>query len=275
MGPKLTVLLPIKGFQPDMLRQAVESLVQQSEKNFTVLLLCASDAEPVRRTISDLIDERFDIVQCEQTDTLTEQLNRGLNLATTDWIARADADDVNETWRFERQLDYLKSNPQVGVLGTAMQIIDSQGRVIGRRGYPTDHGRIVRTMHQKNGMAHPTVVFRKEAVLSVGGYQNPGQPAQDYDLWSRMIQEQFVFANLAEPTVRYRLHDSSTKSRKQKETIRSTLRIKKQYWRPTMKFQDRLRMALEWLLLWIPSNWVSVLFARLEFRNSIHKDSRQ
>ncbi|MGB7329605.1 MAG: glycosyltransferase, partial [Rubripirellula sp.] len=194
-------------------------------------------------------------------------LNLGLELASTDWIARADADDINEPWRFERQLDYLRSNPTVCVLGSALEIIDSEGQIVGMRSYPTEHARIERTMHRKNAIAHPTVLFRKDAVLSVGGYQNPGQPAQDYDLWSRMMQKRFVFANLIEPTVRYRIHDSSTKSLKLKATIRSTLQIKAAYWKPTMNFQDRVRMTLEGLLLWVPSPWVSALFQRIEYQN--------
>ena len=237
---ELTVLVPIRQIEAELLRESLQSLVDQSLTTMRILLLCTSDSAQIRSVVDEFQDERLEIIPCNTSDAISEQLNRGIELATTDLIARADADDINEPWRLESQVEFLEANPSISVVGSALSIINSDGEKIGTRPYPQSHSDILRSMHLFNAMAHPSVVFRKEAVVKAGGYCFSGRPAQDYELWSRMILQGHRFANLADAGVRYRLHSSSVKSRRQKQTLRSTIEIKRTYWLKTMTLGGRM-----------------------------------
>lgn len=269
---EVTVLVPIRHVEESMLREAIRSLVEQTLSDLRILLLCTFDPGEIQSIVSHFEDDRIEFVPCETSDTITEQLNRGIELATTELIARADADDINEPWRLERQLAFLKSEPSIAVLGTSLSVINSKGDVIGSRAYPTQHSEIVRSMHFHNSMAHPSIVFRKDAVTQSGSYQYSGRPAQDYELWSRMIQQGIKFANLPEAGVQYRLHGSSVKSSRQKQTLRSTIDIKRTYWLKTMTLGARLRFWLEHTLLIIPVGLVQRVFAKWHYQPPIAAD---
>lgn len=264
---ELTVLVPVRHVEPEMLGDAIRSLLDQTLSDQRILLLSLSDQQEIESVVSKYQDDRIEIVPCAPLDTITEQLNRGIELASTELIARADADDINERWRLEKQVDFLKSHPSTAVVGSALSIINSEGKRIGTRSYPQSHSEILRSMHLCNSMAHPSVAFRKEAVVEAGGYRYSGRPAQDYELWSRMIHQGYRFANLTEAGVRYRLHSSSVKSRRQKQTLRSTIDIKKAYWLKTMTFGGRLRFWMEHALLHMPVDLVQRAFVTWQYRS--------
>ena len=124
---ELTVLVPVKQIDASMLREAIRSLVKQTLCDLRILILCASDADATSRVVDEFQDERIEIVRCDESDTISEQLNRGIELADTDLIARADADDINERWRLERQVRFMKSDLDTAVVGTALTIINNEG----------------------------------------------------------------------------------------------------------------------------------------------------
>lgn len=264
---EVTVLVPVRHVEPGMLGNAIRSLIAQTLSDQRILLLSLSDREEIEGVVSKFRDDRIEVVQCVPSDTITEQLNRGIEMASTDLIARADADDINEPWRLESQVEFLKSNPSISAIGSALSIINSDGEKIGTRPYPQCHSDILRSMHLFNAMAHPSVVFRKEAVVKAGGYRFSGRPAQDYELWSRMLRKGDRFANLADAGVRYRLHSSSVKSRRQKQTLRSTIDIKRAYWLKTMTLSGRIRFWMEHALLLMPVDLVQRAFVAWQYRH--------
>ncbi len=264
---EVTVLVPVRHVDPELLRYSLRSLVEQTLSDLRILILSTADAKEIACVVDAFQDDRIEVVPCDSSDTITEQLNRGIELTSTDLVARADADDINESWRLESQVAFLNSNPSIAVVGSALRIVDTGGREIGTRPYPESHSDIVRSMHLFNSMAHPSVVFRKEAVVNAGGYRYSGRPAQDYELWSRMIQQGYRFANLADAGVRYRLHSSSVKSSRQKQTLRSTIDIKRAYWLETMTLGGRIRFWLEHVLLLMPVDLVQLAFVAWQYRS--------
>src|SRR3546814_4939914 len=102
-------------------------------------------------------------------------------------IALKDADDVSLAWRLAGQVEWLDSNPAVGVLGSDLDIIDTNGRSIGRFGIETAHAQIVLRMFYGRVLAHPSVMFRDDVVRAAGGYDPNVGVAQDLDLWSRLV----------------------------------------------------------------------------------------
>jgi amylovoran biosynthesis glycosyltransferase AmsE len=126
---------------------------------------------------------------------LAVALNEGLKHCRYDWVARMDSDDIALPDRFAMQSEYLSKHPDVDVLGACIEErdIDMQ-RVLGWRRVPSGHVDIAHFARRRNPISHPVVVFRKAAVLEVGGYPVLRR-AQDYALWSLLLMRGYRFAN--------------------------------------------------------------------------------
>jgi hypothetical protein len=160
----------------------------------------------------------------------------------------------------------LCAHPDVDVIGSHLNIIDTGGKAMGCRRYPLDHDAILTTMPIYNPLAHPTVVYRRALLLQHGGYRDVNP--EDYDLWSRLAKAGARFANYPEPLIDYRVHADAFKSNRLRETIRGTLAVKRQYWLNEMGLRGRLRMLGERLLLWLPPRLVLKLFMRMYYQES-------
>lgn len=208
--PPVTWLLPVKNAMP-FLAQTLRSLADQTYANHRVLAWdngsTDGSADELARWIGDDKPLRGRVV-------LDRPMNLGASLAAmveradTELCARIDADDVCLPDRLDRQVRFMRSNPRVSVLGGGVIVTDAQGRTVAESpAWVTDDADLRWHLRFGNAIAHPTVMFRRSAVLACGNYADLS-PGQDYDLWCR-IGVKHRLANLAEPLVRYRMHDRS------------------------------------------------------------------
>lgn len=122
-----------------------------------------------------------------------------------DLVARMDADDISLANRFEEQVGFLKKNTHIDVLSCYIEEYDeSLCQLQGVRCLPLDHKSIMTFSKHRNPISHPAAIFRKEAVLKVGGYP-PFRNCQDYALWSKMLVAGCQMANLENVLLRMRL----------------------------------------------------------------------
>ncbi|MDO4898664.1 MAG: glycosyltransferase, partial [Rothia sp. (in: high G+C Gram-positive bacteria)] len=137
-------------------------------------------------------------------------LREGLEACAFDIVARADADDISLPQRFEKQVP-LVADATYDVVGAAMnEFVTDPTHVESVRVPPKNSRAISATFTWRNPMLHPTVVLRKSAVQAVGSYTEvPG--AEDYWLWARMNRAGFIFGNLEEPLVAYRISEAYTR----------------------------------------------------------------
>lgn len=125
-------------------------------------------------------------------------LNFGLQKCSYELVARMDSDDISLPKRFSEQVRFLAQNTDISVLSSYIEEFDTQmSKSQGVRSLPLKHSDIAVFAKSRNPISHPATIFRKSAVLSVGGYP-VFQRAQDYALWSLMITKGFQFANLKE-----------------------------------------------------------------------------
>src|SRR5262249_25505635 len=116
---------------------------------------------------------------------LVQALNYGLAIARAEHVARIDADDIARPERLERQHRYLVEHPECDLLGCDFDVMEADGRLAGANDYPVTTDAALRwLMLFINPFLHPGVVFRKSAVLAVGGYRTHFDVAEDYDLWT-------------------------------------------------------------------------------------------
>ena len=208
MDKRITWLLPIKNGMP-YLPETLASIEKQTYSNWEVL---AWDNGSTDGTIAELqrwIPHRLPgRIVTDQPLSLGNALAEMVRQAKTELCARIDADDVNAPQRLEKQVEFLKHHPRIAVLGTQVNRIDSQGFNHGPwTQYPTQPIDILHFMLRSCMLWHPTVMFRRSAILKVGNYRDV-HGTEDYDLWLR-VAAQYQLANLDETLVDYRVHDKS------------------------------------------------------------------
>ncbi len=146
---------------------------------------------------------------------LTHSLNLGLDKSNGSYIARLDADDVAHPDRLKLQTDFMLANPDIDILSSSFQQIDALDNKYDTHVVVCSHGEISRTMHKRNPIPHPTVMFKRDAILSVGGYMG-GVNAEDYDLWLRCLVSGCFFAGLPDVLTFYNI-DISRPARRSRQ----------------------------------------------------------
>lgn len=174
------------------LREAVESILNQTFRNFEFLIINDGSTDSTREILESYVDPRIKIFH-QSNMGLTKSLNRGIELARGRYIARMDADDISDKERLEIQFEFMESNPRIAVCGTWTHIF---GDVDNVWKYPGDHNAICCRQLFSNAIVHPSAMIRK-SVLSGSRltYNESLLRSQDYDLWVR-ISKKYELANL-------------------------------------------------------------------------------
>jgi glycosyltransferase involved in cell wall biosynthesis len=206
--PKVTVLMAVHNGER-YLRESVESILAQTFDDFEFLIVNDGSTDRTRELIRSYDDTRLRLVDNEQNLGQTRSLNRGLRLATGEFIARQDADDVSEPQRLAKQVAFLESDPNLALLGTWYKEIGANGAVMGERELPCFNTDIRWCLLFFCPFVHSSVMFRKSMVLDhIGFYNEAFTYSQDYELWHR-IARWFPVANLPEHLMRLRTHPFS------------------------------------------------------------------
>lgn len=139
-------------------------------------------------------------------------LNKGLTLCKYELVARMDDDDISLPGRFYQQVNYLLCNPNVSVLGTQVEERDqSLKNILSYRKVPLNNDDIKLFSKTRSPINHPSVMYKKSVILSVGGY--PKLYPEDWPLWGLLITNKVTFANLNEILVTMRSQDAVSNRR--------------------------------------------------------------
>ena len=208
MTPQISVIMPVRD-GARWLREAITSVQNQTLSNFELIIVDDGSVDDSAHIIGDSEkgDSRIRAIR-QQRLGLVPALNRGLAESRGLLIARLDADDRALPQRLKRQSEYLKSYPDIGLLGTWADKIDEQGSLKGSLQPPTRPNDLALLLARMNPFLHSSIMVRKTVMQNVGFYRPAFEGAEDYDLWMR-ISEVTKIANLPERMLQYRLHSVS------------------------------------------------------------------
>lgn len=214
---KFSVLLSVyKKEQPAYLQQSLNSLFNQTLLPNEVILV--KDG-PLTNELEEVIGRytqmylTLKVVSLLENQGLGKALSEGLKHCSYDLVARMDTDDVAKPDRFEKQLAVFHLHPEVDVVGAWIDEFEgSIDNVISVRRLPEKHEEILKFARKRNPLNHPVVMFRKEAVLKVGGYQH-FPLFEDYHLWVRMLLNGACFYNIPESLLYFRFSPDMFKRR--------------------------------------------------------------
>lgn len=223
MKPKITVLMPVYNGEA-FIREAIQSIIAQTYINFEFLIIDDGSDDQSVNIIKNYRDFRIRLKQNETNRGLVESLNKGIDLAKGEYIARMDCDDICFPERLAKQLTFMEQHLEVGVCGTWIEFTDT-GQVLQ---HPVEHELIVSGLTQHNQLAHPSVMIRTAVLRQHHLYYDPYYTyAQDYELWVRMSKITRL-ANIPEVLVKYRIHPGqvSRKFRDAQEMAANDIRKK-------------------------------------------------
>lgn len=201
--PKISVILPVYNGQ-DYLEAAVASVLSQSFGDFELLIINDGSSDNSASIVEKMGDPRIRFFQ--QTNRgLAATLNRAISLARGEYIARQDQDDVYLPARLQKQVEFLDTHPDVGMVGTSAEIFAGNERTTRFLRHPTDNASIKLELLFSNCFVHSSIMIRRAVFNDVGGYSEDKtrQPPEDYELWSRVMKK-YKLANLPEALTAYR-----------------------------------------------------------------------
>jgi hypothetical protein len=199
------------------LAEAIESILAQTFRDFEFIIVDFGSTDDSKRIAASYAakDSRIRLHEIPHCG-LAEARNAGCFLAQGRYIAVMDADDISLQDRLTSEIDFMEKHPEVGFLGGATEWIDANGKSLRVKHFPAEDRENRIALFRGCSFCQPTVLIRREAFVSVGGYRPVFVLAEDYDLWLRIIQR-FQCANLEQVVLKYRSHPHQVQLRNVKQ----------------------------------------------------------
>ena len=241
VSERLSLLLSVwAGDRPDFLVEAFRSSVDEQTRRPDQVVIVRDG--PVGAELASCLDTLIrrspvpvELVALPQNLGLGPALDAGLEACTYDVVARMDADDISFPHRFAVQLPIIESG--VDLVGSGLVEFGSHaGDVVGTRTPPVERLDILTRARFADPFNHPTVVYRRDLVRSVGGYTDFAL-MEDYLLWAKMILAGAVVANVAEPLVGYRVGAGAYARRGGLAQLRAEISLQRRFRK--MRFTSR------------------------------------
>ncbi|MGA7831606.1 MAG: glycosyltransferase [Terracidiphilus sp.] len=193
--------------------RAIESVLAQTYRNFELIVIDDGSTDNTLQIIKKYAEQDARIkVYMQRNSGMAATLNRGIHLAANEWIFRMDNDDLMRPNRLERQLAFIGEHPELAVASSLVRHIDAKDQVIGKdKSQLTTYESVDQLVaaNELIGFNHPAVALRKSAVCDVGGYRQEFWPAEDIDLWNRLVEKGYKILVQPEYLLDYRMHGSS------------------------------------------------------------------
>src|SRR5258706_2097731 len=186
-NPLISVLMPVYNGEK-YLREAIESILNQTYKNFELLIINDGSVDNSEQIILSYQEPRIKYIRSERNLGLSDALNKGLQSANGKYIARMDADDISHLKRFEKQIEFLENHPDYGIVGSMYVMLDGERKVyeIGGMSFREDE-EIKIALLSNNMYVHGETMFRKELIDKYNfSYNKKYNPCEDYFLWTQM-----------------------------------------------------------------------------------------
>lgn len=213
---RVSVLMSIyEGEEAAYLDECLESLADQTVQADEIVVV--KDG-PVGEDLNHVLQKwarQLSIreVPLDSNVGLGRALQHGLKATRYEFVARMDADDIARSVRIQRQKSFLQRHDDIDVVGSWIEEFEGAvNKVYARRETPESPESVREYARHRNPLNHMTVMFRKEAVMEVGGYQ-PAPGLEDYFLWVRMMLNGSRIANISECLVSVRAGDEMVKRR--------------------------------------------------------------
>lgn len=218
----ISVIMSVYNEKSIYVEKAIDSILNQTYSDLEIVIVLDSpDNETLLKILKEYThkDARVKLLINDKNIGLAMSLNRAIEVAHGEYLARMDADDISKPERLERELEYLINNG-LDVVSCVADKIDENGNFWGEIKPFNNRPEVIKDLLEiQNVIIHPTVLMRTDIIKSVGGYRN-FPSCQDYDLWLRLITTNYKIGIINENLFQFRKHrDSVTATRRYNQIL--------------------------------------------------------
>lgn len=254
---------------PDHFKQALDSIVANTVLPRQIVIVFDGPVSQEVRSIVDALSKNPTIevttVILDQNRGLGFALNEGMKYVKYDLVARVDSDDINDPMRFSTQLDVFQDKPELSVVGSNVAEFNNSLKIQNYRRVPETNQAILKFMRRRNGVNHPSVMFRKDTIQKAGGYQSL-IGFEDYYLWVRVsMLNNTEFCNVQKNLVYMRAGEDLLKRRGGKGYVSRFIKLK------NFQILHRRASLLDYAIsisgmivsMIIPISWRKILYEKI------------
>lgn len=279
MIEKYSVLMSLyKNEKPQHLKDSLESMLHQSLLPDEIVMVIDG---PITDELNSILNQYktaypqlFKFVRLKENVGLGLALNEGIKQCRNELIARMDTDDISLPNRCEKQLKAF-GEEELDIVGTNIdEFIDNPNNIVSTRSLPSQHDDIVSFSRRRNPFNHPTVMYRKSAVMYNGGYKNYRRN-QDMDLFIRMLNNGSRAKNIDESLLLFRANEDNLKRRKSWIKASSNIVMLYDFWRKGYSgFIDFVIASMSHLAAFIMPNFIFEKFSKKFLRKPKENESK-
>ncbi len=208
-SPKVSVLVPIYRTNPTFLREAIRSVLNQTFRDFELVLLDDCPDDPREDIVREFDDARIRYARNSRNLGITPSRNLLIDMARGDYLAVFDHDDVSYPTRLEKEVAYLDAHPECGVVSSWTRVIPS-GEIMRRK---TDDREIRLGLMGGCSVAHSAAMIRASVLKETGiRYEEAFSPAEDYAIFLKLVPH-VRFHGIPEVLLDYRWHGDNTSAK--------------------------------------------------------------
>ncbi|TAG56900.1 MAG: glycosyltransferase [Cytophagales bacterium] len=215
----ISVIMPVFNAEK-YLKESIESILNQTFKDFEFLIFNDASTDGSLKIIEyySKKDNRIIVINSEINKGYPFHLNEGLKLSKGAFIARMDADDISDISRFEKQIELFSKNNDLVLCGSWAKTFGNSNKNIN---YPVRHEEINKYLIFANPFCHPSIMLRKSFLeMYKLKYDESKIPAEDANLWSKILQFGGICENIPLYLIQYRLHNNQiSQIKRQKQSL--------------------------------------------------------
>ncbi|MEJ8801774.1 glycosyltransferase family 2 protein [Pontibacter sp. H249] len=201
MKPLVTVLMPAYNAE-EYISDSISSILNQSFSNFDLMIINDASTDNTEKIILSFTDKRIKYYKNEKNLRLVSTLNKGLDLISTPYVARMDADDLSHPKRLEKLFEHLTKNPAVDFLSSSLELFGSEK---GIWSLPLSDDKCKATLLFRSCLNHAASIYKKSFLDRNNlRYRENHIYMEDYDLWYRAFRQGAVFKNIDDVLYSYR-----------------------------------------------------------------------
>lgn len=211
-SPLISVIMPCYNAEL-YLREAIESIINQTYAHFELIAIDDGSTDSTLSILEEYTakDKRIRLIRNGENIKLIRTLNKGIELANGEYIARMDADDISVLNRFEIQLKYMQAHPDIDIVSTGYIIINEQGAVIARS-IPRQHypESCFYASFYYVPVGHPELLIRTKVLKDNPFlFEDHVLHTEDYELWSRLVRKHYRLSNIDDCLLYFRINPQS------------------------------------------------------------------
>lgn len=239
---------------PEYFKVAINSMINQTVKPFEIVIVEDGELTEELYAVLDYYKanygELIKRVKLEKNSGLGIALNEGLKACSCELVARMDTDDISLPTRCEEQLKEFEKDPELTIISAyEAEFEDSPDNVVSIHYVPLTHEEIYKFGKRRTPFNHPVVMYKKSAVLSVGGYADIVR-CEDYDLFGRMLYAGMKGENIGKPLLLFRVGELKNRKKRSCQSAKNAIKVVKRFYKAGYaRFSDYVLRVVGYILM--------------------------